>query len=296
MPTPAVVPRDLSYAPFRGSEAVDAGLLTRRQLQGPQWRRLFRDVYLPAGVPLDHRTWCMAADLVLDGRGAISGRSAALLYGVDVLTRRAPVEVTVPADLRLVPSPRLAVIRSALPPTDLQLWAGLRVTTPLRTAFDIARRGTLFEAVVGIDAMLAARLVTRDALARVAANRRRWPGLRQLQKVLVVCDDGAESPMETRLRLVLIAGRLPWPVTQYQVTSPDGEFVARLDLAYPEHRLGIEYEGDHHRSRRTYQQDLRRTNALRACGWTVLRFGATDVYRHPRRVIATVRAALATPA
>ena len=102
--------------------------------------------------------------------------------------------------------------------------------------------------------------------------------------------------MESRLRLVLIAGRLPWPVTQYKVTSPDGTFVARLDLAYPEHRLGIEYEGDHHRSRYTYQHDLRRMNALHASGWTVLRFGAADVYRHPRRVIETVRAALATPA
>jgi len=69
-------------------------------------------------------------------------------------------------------------------------------------------------------------------------------------------------------------------------------FVARLDLAYPKHRLGVEYEGDHHRSRDTFQRDLRRINALHACGWTVLRFGAADVYRQPGRIVEVVKAAL----
>jgi hypothetical protein len=271
MPVPATVPRDLSYAPFRGSDAVGAGLLTSGQLRSRRWRRLFRDVYLSSDVRLDHRMWCVAADLLLDGRGAVSGRSAAAVFGVDVLPRQAPVEVTVPAGVRLVPSRRLAVVRSVLDARDVQQWAGVQATTPLRTAFDIARRLPLLEAVVGIDAMLAARLVDREAVTRFAAERERWPGVRQLRKVLFVCDGGAESPMESRLRLLLIAGRLPWPVTQYEVLAPDGSFVARLDLAYPEHRLGIEYEGDHHRSRYTYQQDLRRINALHACGWTVLR-------------------------
>jgi very-short-patch-repair endonuclease len=99
--------------------------------------------------------------------------------------------------------------------------------------------------------------------------------------------------METRLRLVLVAGGLPRPVTQFEVRDRDGVFVARLDLAYPSRRLGIEYEGDHHRGRGVFQQDLRRLNALRACGWTVLRFAAADLYRNPDRVVATVRAALA---
>jgi very-short-patch-repair endonuclease len=295
MPVQAAVPPDLSYAPFRGSDAVAGGLLTPAQLRSRQWRRLFRNIYVSSDVPLDHRIRCLAADLFLDGRGAISGRSAALQYGVDVLIEPNPVEVTVPATLRLVPSTHLTVVRSPLPDRDVQQWAGVTVTSPIRTAFDIARRGPLIEAVVGVDAMLAARLVTREALALFASERGRWPGVRQLDKVLVVCDEGAESPMETRLRLVLIAGRLPWPVTQYRVTSPDGRFVARLDLAYPRHRLGIEYEGDHHRGRHAYQRDLRRVNALRACGWTVLRFGAADVYRRPQHVIATVRAALTTP-
>jgi len=88
-------------------------------------------------------------------------------------------------------------------------------------------------------------------------------------RVLMLCDPRAESPMETRLRMILIAGRLPWPVTQYPVYDENG-FVARLDLAYPQYKIGVEYDGDHHRTRDAFQRDLRRINALHACGWTIL--------------------------
>ena len=108
----------------------------------------------------------------------------------------------------------------------------------------------------------------------------------------MLCDPGAESPQETRLRLLLLAGGLPRPVTQYEVRDANGLFVARLDLAYPGRRIGIEYEGDHPRERTAFQRDLRRLNALRACGWTILRFAAADIYRDPARTVAIVRAAL----
>ena len=81
-------------------------------------------------------------------------------------------------------------------------------------------------------------------------------------------------------------------MAQYEVRDGGGFFVARLDLAYPERRLGVEYEGDHHRGRGVFAHDLRRMNALRALGWTVLRFGASDVFGHPGRIVVQVRAML----
>ncbi|GIJ50274.1 hypothetical protein Val02_71600 [Virgisporangium aliadipatigenens] len=76
--------------------------------------RLFPDVYAAAGVTLDHAAWCRAAALLLRGRGALSGHSAALLRGADVLPRDAPVEVTVPRDKRLAPQRGLVVVRCCL--------------------------------------------------------------------------------------------------------------------------------------------------------------------------------------
>jgi very-short-patch-repair endonuclease len=97
--------------------------------------------------------------------------------------------------------------------------------------------------------------------------------------------------METRLRLVLTRSGLPMPVLQHRVFDQSGLFVARLDLAYVESRLGVEYDGECHWEPRAVRRDLRRQNALRALGWSLLRFTADDVLRYPIRVVAQVDAA-----
>jgi very-short-patch-repair endonuclease len=287
----ARVPRKLRYAPFASRDAVAAGLLTKRQLSGDTWRRLFPGIYAWRELNLSHQDRCVAVGLFLDGRGVVSGRDAATLLGADVRVLGAPVEVTLPKQTRLRAPKGITIVRSPLPAGDVMSWAGIPITTIGRTAFDLARRLPLPEAVVCVDAMLAARLLTAEHLHESARRRPGWTGLPQLRKVLLLCDAGAESPQESRLRLILLAGGLPRPLTQYEVRTASGLFVARLDLAYPEHKLGVEYEGDHHRGRGVFQHDLRRLNAVRACGWTVLRFAARDL-REPARVVATVRAAL----
>jgi Protein of unknown function (DUF559) len=283
----------LRQAPFRGSDVVSAGLLTWTQLRGATWRRLFPDVYCLAALALDHRTLCFAAGLLLDGRpGAVSGRSAAHLWGAEVLPLGAPVELTVPSTVRLSVPPGLVVVRSALPEPDVARLARTPVTVPLRTGFDLGRRLDRAAAVAGIDALLGRRLFAVPELGAFATMRARWPGSRQLGSLLSVVDGGAESPMESRIRLVLVGGGLPRPATQYEIFDGNGLFVARVDLAYPASRVAVEYEGDHHRGRGVLAHDLRRMNALRTLDWTVLRFGAADVFGHPGRIVAQVRAVL----
>jgi very-short-patch-repair endonuclease len=279
----------LRGVPFRGSLAVHNGLLTRDQLTGPTWRRLFRDVYLYAGAVLDHRAWCRAAALLLPPGGAIAGRSAAYLYFADVLPRgEAPVEVAVPRSATLRPRPGLRVRRAKLPPDDVGRVSGLPVTTRTRTAFDLAREPDLTDAVIGVDALLNTGHLSLPALIRYAEERRGWTGAERARRVLGLAVPGAESPMETRLRLILRLAGLPSPAVQYPVRAAG----ARLDLAYPQIKLAIEYDGDHHRERGQFQRDVARLNRLRLLGWTVLRFTADDVLRHPDRVVEQVKAAL----
>jgi very-short-patch-repair endonuclease len=110
--------------------------------------------------------------------------------------------------------------------------------------------------------------------------------------VLLLAEPLAESPMETRLRLLLVDAGAPPPTAQHTVRDREGRVVGRVDLAWPELRLAVEYEGDHHRERAQFQRDVARLNALRAAGWTVLRFTADDVLRHPHSTIAQVAAAM----
>ena len=289
----ANVPNSLRNGPFRGSEAVRRGLLTKRQLRSSPWCWLFHDVYVHQAVPLTHAVRCRAVAVILPSGAAISGRSAAFLYGADVLGRDAAIEVTLPPQVWMKKQPGIEVLHSQLSSCDIASRMGIRTTTPVRTAFDLARRSSLEDAVVAIDALLMRSRLTLDEIAAYANDGRAWwHGVRRLAPVLALATVGAESPMETRLRLLLAAGGLPPPALQHQVRDDAGRCVARLDLAYVDARLGIEYDGEHHWEPRAVRKDLLRQNALRALRWTLLRFTADDVLRHPKRLVAQVRSAL----
>lgn len=292
MPRHARLPRSLGFLPFRGSAAVAAGTVTRSMLRGPAWRHLLPDVYVHADTPLDHRLWCDAVALRLPEGAAIAGLSAAYLWGVNLLPPDAPVEVVIPPERRIRPHPRITVVRSPLPVHDVVRFAGLLVTTPVRTAFDLGRRPPRADALIAVDALLHRRVVKAPALEAYAREHPRWPGAPLLREVCELAEPLTESPMETRLRLVIVDGGLPRPVAQYDIVDTRGRFLARSDLAYPEAMIALEYEGDHHRERAAFQRDVARYNALRAMGWLVLRFTAADVLRNPNSVVSQVADAL----
>jgi hypothetical protein len=294
MAKPATVPDGLRSRPFRGSDAVRSNLLTRRQLQSGAWRRLFDDVYVHQSVPLTHPVRGQAIALLLPPGTAVSGASAACLLGADVVSLDAPVEITAPRTLRLPSRAGVVVRRSDLQAPDIVvLDDGIPITTPVRTAFDVARRCDVQEAIVAVDALLrACGLPLADISAYANDGRASWHGARRIPAVLALAAPGAESPMETRLRLVLVRAGLPDAVLQHRVLDLRGRVVARLDLAYPGARLGVEYDGEHHLEPTAVRRDLLRQNALRALGWSVLRFTSDDVLRAPRRLAAQVAAAL----
>jgi hypothetical protein len=254
MGRPPRVPPSLAIAPFRGSAAIRAGLLTGRQLDGASWLRLFPDVHIHQSVPLDHRMWCEAAALLLPKGAAIASRSAALLWGLKGLGEPDHVTVVVPVDHRVRRHPRLEVRRGPLPPEDVTDLLGLPVTVPERTAFDVARLLPRVEAAIRLDALLHQHKVNLPRLTAYFAAHPGWPGCSQADDVLASAEPLAESPMETRLRLLAVDAGLPRPIAQYKIMNGK-RFVARVDYAYPEYKVAIEYDGDHHRDRTTFRFD-----------------------------------------
>src|SRR6476661_1890405 len=101
MPRVAYVPVDLRHAPFLGSVAVASGLLSRRQLHGSSWRQLFRDVYVHSDLAITHELRARAATTLLP-RAVVTGVSAAVLWGVDLVGPDDDVEVTLPPGSHLV--------------------------------------------------------------------------------------------------------------------------------------------------------------------------------------------------
>jgi hypothetical protein len=279
----------LGSMPFRGSWAVQRGLLTERVLRGPRYRRLFPDIYLLTGAPTDLAARSQAALLLAPGRCALSGYSAAELLGAGCAPAGANVELTVLCgDLR--ERPGLSIHRDLL--ADDEILDPLGVTTALRTAWDLARWLPTVEAVVAMDALGRVGGFTPQAVLRIQSRypRARWR--RRVPAVIDLSDPRAESPMETRSRLVLVLRGLPRPELQYTVYDDLGEFVARLDMAYPLLKLAMEYDGKGHLTTWQQQSDARRLNRLDAAGWSVLRFTSPDILHTPDATAAQVREAI----
>lgn len=268
-----------------------AGLVTWARVRGPDFRRLFPDVYLPADLPPTLLNRSRGAHLLIAGRGALAGCSAAELLGAQIASRDADAEIMVPGgDCR--EHPGLRVHRDQLGDDEIVTASGLVVTSALRTAYDLARWSPLVEGVVAADALGRIGRFGPDALLQCSDRypRARWR--KRVGMVADLMDPRAGSAMETRSRLLLVLRGLPRPELQYQVLDELGAHVALLDMAYPEDRVGMEFDGRYHQEGAAFRADLARHNRLVALGWRVLRASSADVLRYPDRFAAQVRALL----
>jgi very-short-patch-repair endonuclease len=274
---------------FRGTSAVRRGLLTANDLRGPAWQRLFPDVYVDAAAVPTHALRARAAASVLLPHAVVSGGSAAVLWGLDdLVAAEAPVELTVPPGTARCTVPGVAVSRRRLPREAVRPLRGVRVTAPETTGLELAARLPLTEGVVVLDRFVAARTTTLRTL-RLDAAELTGRGCRRARQACALADGLAGSPQETRLRLLLHASALPDPVAQF-VVRRETTFLARVDFAWPAHRVALEYEGAWHTTR--VAADRRRIEALQAAGWRVLFVTAADLHS-PGPLLARIAAALA---
>jgi AbiEi antitoxin C-terminal domain len=229
-----------------------------------------------------------AAAKILPPGAVVSGSAAAWVLGVDVRHRTdEPLTVTYPRSNGTSSRRGILVRHALLPDSDLIEVGGVPVTTPLRTAFDLARQPNLIEDVVALDALLQARLITRESFAAYVEDHPRWRGVRLAARALALAEPATESPMESRLRMVIVIPGLPPPEPQIARCSTTGEEIARIDLGHRDARKGYEYDGRDHAA--SYSADSRRRNAIwYDFGWDLRHYGSADVYRRPQSVVAHV--------
>ena len=166
------------------------------------------------------------------------------------------------------------------------MYRGLRVTSRIRTIADLGRREPLIDAVAVVDMATHRRLVTVGSLRQWAADHAGYRGVDRLRGAIELAEPATESPMETRLRMLLLQAGLPRPHVQTPLRDDRGTFVGRPDLYYPMERLAIEYDGSGHRE--SLAGDDRRQNRLIEAGYRILRFTAADVLNDPESVAGLV--------
>jgi hypothetical protein len=274
---------------FVATEALANGSLTRRDLKR-SYTKVHRNVYARTGVELTALDRAYAAWLWSGRRATLVGHSAAAVLGSRWIPDDAPVEL---ARSRRPAADGIKVRSGQIRDDEVVIVDGITCTTPARTAYDLGRRLPLDTGVIRIDALLNA---TRASIPQVESVVLRYSGARGIRKVrtaLGLADAGAESPQETRLRLLLVRSGLPRPVTQIPVTNDWGRVVRRIDMGWPEWMVGAEYDGEQHwMDPARHAEDIERLEFLAAKGWAIVRVSARQLRYQPALVVERVRTAL----
>jgi AbiEi antitoxin C-terminal domain len=247
---------------FIGSEMLRRGALTRSQLRW-NYRSIFPDIYVSksGSPPLLRRT--IGAWLWSGRNGVIAGRAAAALHGAHWVPDNVPVEM-IWRNGR--PPDGIAVRNERIDADEITVIAGLPVTTPQRTALDLARHLHRDLAVQNLDSLARATDVKASDALLLADRHARARGLRRAEVALDLMDSGAQSPKESWLRLVLLDDGLPRPSTQIRVTDSFNE--AFIDMGYDAVKVGLDYEGKHHATDRPrYVRDIGRNELIARQGW-----------------------------
>ena len=270
--------------------------LIGRRLGSGRWQHVTPGVYSLPGWPSSWRRSLWTAHLDLGATSVISHEAAAALYGLAFFSP-GHVVLTIPHGFHQRPAPWEVHQSTDLRAEDVCLVGGLPVTTAARTLFDLAAVTTRQRYERVLEDAHVRRLCRLEAVQAlyVELRRRGKPGMKVLGQVLQTRGPGyvpPESELERKLLTVLRRGGLPAPRRQYPLPWRVGS-EARVDLAYPDHKVLIEADGRRWHSRMDQMAaDRRRDRDALSNGWRLYRFVWEEITRRPGLVCDTVRAAL----
>lgn len=265
----------------------------RRWLDTGVWTRPFRGVYVSIDTQCDEQRSIYLALLSAGTDLVVVQESAAVLHGFGVLDDGT---IHLAGDQRKTARtpPGIRIHGYTLPPTDITQIAGVTATTAARTAVDLARSANRPDALAVVDMALRVNACSADALAEQAVRQRSSRGIVQARQIIGWGNPAAESPMESRMRLRFLDSDLPAPTPQWWVCDQRGRPIYRLDLAWPEYRVGLEYDGIDHLDRGRQRSDIERRAWLTQNGWRTLWVTDVDVYRAHVRMVNGIRRLIQT--
>lgn len=286
---------------------MESGLLTPKQLRSSAWVRLLPNVYVPRDLELDPSARVTALRLLDEPGHILCGLTAAWVYGAWTPLPGRPLPLEVSRGPRAPGTPvggyrrrRLALpqcddvdprgLARIDPEQDVLEVAGLRITSPVRTCFDLVRRHALVEAVAFADAFAYAGVMSVGTFAGYSAGHARWPAVRQARLVAELATPLARSPGESRLRMVVVLSGLGEPLVNPALHDASGIHLATPDLLLLGTRpLAMEYDGGYHDEGNQPAKDRRRrTRFVTETDIPLLEFDNDDLRRRPDQIVRAV--------
>lgn len=195
--------------------------------------------------------------------------------------------------------------RGLLPTSHQSLVNGVPLTAPARCAVEMMTLTTVEKALVTVNGLLHAQLMSPAELAELSHDLRYWPDSITSNLVTRLADPRPESPGESRTSYFMWAHHLPKPIPQFEIRDEHGRLVARVDFALPEHGIFIEFDGaeKYQRYRRPgesleafiMREKRREELVCQLTGWVCVRITWADL-EHPHSLAERIRALLNRPA
>jgi hypothetical protein len=277
---------------FLAKEAISCGL-SHKVIGGLEAKGLvvqeMRGIYRVAGAPFEDLARITMAAVAT--RGVVSHQTAALLWGFEDADFP-PVHVTLARGLRHPVSPWIQVHTTGRSLAGLTITRdGVERTKPLRTLLDVAAQPARADELARLFGhCVSHKLVSVASVRRfLEGTGQSTPGAGRLRGVLEEVDlSGVESVAEVELLRALARAGIEPPVTQYRIVH-DGRFLARVDGAWPQWRVGVEVDGfRYHSDPRSFVADRDRGNLVAAAGWALFHTTPKGLRNHPERICADV--------
>lgn len=276
--------------PFTRADAIAAGI-SPKELRGSKFRRIFYGVYIEARVP-DHPLIRTQAALIVHPPDAFASHfTAGHVYGVP-LPVHALEHVTVSKKADRTDRDGIQCHVAAPGHGEVTVVDGLRVSSACAMFVELASYLTLLDLVVVGDALVRLGRVRPDQLrAFCDASELRFASAAQRAAAYVRAK--VDSPMETRLRMLIVLAGLPEPEVNHEIRDGFGNVIMYFDLSYPGIKLIIEYDGRQHAmSKKQWLHDLKRRERLDETGWRIVIVTSEGIYRKPAETVSRVWRAL----
>lgn len=273
--------------PFTRAEALAAGL-TPWELRGDAYVRIHRNIYVSRRTPRTLAVRVRAALRAAPAGTVAAHHTAGLLWG-GVVPPSPVIHVRIPHGETF----DVAGIRThvGVRGRAVSRRQGIPVTSSEQTFLDLAEDVDLVDLVVLGDSLVRHKASSPARLAQEAASWRGW-GATTARRAASLVRAGVDSPPESRLRMLVVLAGLPEPTVNYIIRDPvTGEWLRRFELAYPELRLALEYEGRQHREDEIWAADIDRREDLDRRGWRIVQVISTGLYGNPLQTLQRVEQA-----
>ena len=259
-----------------------------RELLSQRYERLFFDVYVCRGARVTTARLAKAALAVSAAGSYASHSTAAAIWGA-VVPDSEHVHVSVPDEQPRCERRGIKAHRAS-PNTVVVEHAGVRLSSPLDCLLEMAAAGVgLVDLVVAGDSLLKRKRFTLDQVKLAAAG---WTGrgAKVARRAARLMRQGVDSPMESRLRMLIVLAGLPEPEVNLIMRQGDGSWSLRFDLYFRAFKLVIEYDGEQHSL--TWKADARRREEIDKLGWRIVVVHREGIYQDPRETLDRISDAL----